>query len=57
MRWAVHVARTGENRNIYRTQVRKFKGERKFGRPVLRLEDNVKMDFLFSTVHLTHTMN
>ena len=44
MRWAVPVTRTGENRNIYRAQVRKLEGERKLGRPKLRLEDSVKMD-------------
>jgi hypothetical protein len=34
----------GENRNIYRAQVRKLEGERKLGRPRLILEDNIKMD-------------
>ena len=38
------MTRNGENRNIYRAQVRKLEWERKLGRPRLRFEDNVKMD-------------
>ena len=38
------MTRTGENRNIYRAQVRKLERERKLARPRLRLEDNIKTD-------------
>jgi hypothetical protein len=36
------VISTGENRNIYRAQVRKLEGERKLGRLRQRFEDNIK---------------
>ena len=44
MRWAGHVARTGERRAVYRVLVGKPEGKRPFGRPRRRWEDNVKMD-------------
>jgi hypothetical protein len=44
MRWAGHVARTGEKRNAYRFLVGKPKGNRSLGRPRRRWEDNSKMD-------------
>jgi len=44
MRWAGHVARTGERRGVYRVLVRKPEGKRPLGRPRRRWEDNIKMD-------------
>jgi hypothetical protein len=41
MRWAEHVARIGEKRDVYRLLVRK----RQLGRPRCRWIDNIKMDF------------
>jgi hypothetical protein len=38
MRWAVHVARVGERRGVYRVLVWKL------GRPRRRCKDNIKMD-------------
>jgi hypothetical protein len=42
MRWAGHVARIGEKRNVYRILV----GKRPLGRPRRRWIDNIKMDLL-----------
>jgi hypothetical protein len=42
MRWAGHVARMGEKRNVYRLLV----GKRPLGRPRRRRTDNIKMDLL-----------
>jgi hypothetical protein len=44
MRWAVHVARMGEGRGVYRVLVGKPEGKRPPGRPRRRWEDNIKMD-------------
>ena len=44
MRWAGHVARTGERRGVYRVLVRKPEGKRPLGRPRHRWDDNIKMD-------------
>jgi hypothetical protein len=44
MRWAGHVARTGENRNAYRALVGKPEGKRPLGRRIRKWVDNVKMD-------------
>jgi hypothetical protein len=44
MRWAGHVAHTGEKRNAYRVLVGKPEGKRSLGRPRHRWEDNIKMD-------------
>jgi hypothetical protein len=46
MRWAGHVARKGEKRNVYRLLVRKPEGKRPLGRPRRRWIDNIKMDLL-----------
>jgi hypothetical protein len=46
MRWAVHVARMGERRVVYRILVGKSKGKKPLGRNRLRWEDNIKMDLL-----------
>jgi hypothetical protein len=44
MRWAGHVARMGEGRNVYRILVGKPEGRSPLGRPRRRWEDGVKMD-------------
>jgi hypothetical protein len=44
MRWAGHVARTGERRGVYGVLVGKPEGKRSLGRPGLRWEANIKMD-------------
>jgi hypothetical protein len=46
MRWAGHVARTGEKRNPFKLLVGKPEGKRPLGRPRRRWIDNVKMDHL-----------
>ena len=46
MRWAGHVARMGEDRNVHRMLVGKPEGKRPLGRPRRRWEDNIKMDLL-----------
>jgi hypothetical protein len=46
MRWAGHVARIGEKRNIYRLLVGKSEGKRPLGRSRRRWIDNIKMDLL-----------
>jgi len=45
MRWVGHVARMEERRSVYRVLVGKPEGKRALGRPRLRWEDNIKMDF------------
>jgi hypothetical protein len=44
MRWAGHVARMGEERNVYRGLMGKPKGKRPLGRPNRRWEDGIRMD-------------
>jgi hypothetical protein len=44
MRWAGHVARMGEGRNVCRVLVGKPEGKRPLGRPMRRCEDGIKMD-------------
>jgi hypothetical protein len=44
MRWAGHVARMGEKRNVYRLLVGKQEGKRPLGRPKSRWVDNIRMD-------------
>jgi hypothetical protein len=44
MRWAGHVARMGEGRNMYRFLVGKPKGKRLLERPRRRWKDGIKMD-------------
>jgi hypothetical protein len=46
MRWARHVARMGEKRNVYRLLVGKPEGKRPLGRPRRRWIENIKMDLL-----------
>jgi hypothetical protein len=44
MRWAWHVARMGESKDVYGVLVRKPEGKRPLGRPRSTFEDNIKMD-------------
>jgi hypothetical protein len=44
IRWAGHVARTGEGRNVYRVLVGKPDGKRPLERPRCRWEDGIKME-------------
>jgi hypothetical protein len=44
MRWAGHVARTGEGRGVYRISVRRLEGKRPLGRPRCRWKYNIKID-------------
>jgi hypothetical protein len=44
MRWVQHVARIGGMRNAYKIVVGKPEGKRPLGRPMRRLDDNIKMD-------------
>jgi hypothetical protein len=44
MRWAGHVARTGEERRVYKVLVGKPEGKRPLGRPRRRWEDGIRMD-------------
>jgi hypothetical protein len=46
MRWAWHVARMGEKRNVYMLLVGKPVGKRPLGRPRRRWIDNIKMDLV-----------
>jgi hypothetical protein len=44
MRWAGHVVRMGEKRNVYRLLVGKPEGERPLGRPRRKWISNIKLD-------------
>jgi hypothetical protein len=44
MRWAGHVASTGEERRVHRVLVGKPERKRPLGRLRRRWEDNIKMD-------------
>jgi hypothetical protein len=44
MRWAGHVARMGEGRNVYRVLMGKPEAKRPLGRPRRRWEFGIKMD-------------
>jgi hypothetical protein len=44
MTWAVHVARTGDDRKVYKVLVGKHEGERPLGRPRRRWEGGIIMD-------------
>jgi hypothetical protein len=46
MRWAGHVARMGEKRNVYRLLVGKPEGKRPLERPRCKWIDNIKTDLL-----------
>ena len=44
MRWAGHVVRMGEEREVYKVLVGKPEGRRSLGRPRRRWVDNIRMD-------------
>jgi len=44
MRWAGHVTRMGERKDMYRVLVEKPEGKRPLGRSCRRWEDNTKME-------------
>ena len=44
MRWAGHVARVGEEREVYRVLLGKPERRRPLGRPRRRWVDNIRMD-------------
>jgi len=44
MKWAVHVARLGARRGVYRVLVGKPEGKRPLGRLRRRWKDNIKID-------------
>ena len=44
MRWAGHVAGTGDRRGVYRVLVGNSDGKRPLGRARSSWEDNIKMD-------------
>jgi hypothetical protein len=44
LRWAGHVARMGEDREVHRVLVGKPEGKRPLGRPRRRWEDYIEMD-------------
>jgi len=44
IRWAGHVAPTGEEWEVYRVLVGKLEGRRPLGRPRCRWVDNIRMD-------------
>jgi hypothetical protein len=44
MRWAGHVARMGEKRNVYMLLVGNPEGKRPLGRPRRRWVDNIRID-------------
>jgi hypothetical protein len=46
MRWAGHVARTGEKRNVHRLLVGKPERKRPLGRPKRRWIHNIKIHLL-----------
>jgi hypothetical protein len=46
MRWAGHVTRMGEKRNVYMLLVGNPEGKRPLGRPRHRWIDNIKIDLL-----------
>jgi hypothetical protein len=43
MRWAGHVARMGEERNVYKVLMGKPEGKRPLGRPRRRWEDEMDL--------------
>jgi hypothetical protein len=54
MRWAGHVARMGEERNVYRVLVGKAEGKRQLERPSRRWEDGIKMEIGWEGVEWIH---
>jgi hypothetical protein len=46
MRWAGHVARMGERRDVCRVLVGRPEGKRPLGKPRRRWKDNIKLDLM-----------
>jgi hypothetical protein len=46
IRWAGHVARTGETGNAYKMLLGKLERKGLFGRPRRRWKDNIRMDLM-----------
>ena len=44
LRWAGHVARIEQSRNVCRVSVGNLRGKKPLGRPRRRWEDNIQMD-------------
>jgi hypothetical protein len=44
MRWSGHVARMGEERDVYKILIGTLEWERPLGRPRRRWEDGIRMD-------------
>jgi hypothetical protein len=44
LRWVAHVARMGEERNVYKVLMGKPEAKRPLGRPRHRWEDGIRMD-------------
>ena len=44
LRWAGHLARMEQSRNVYKVLVGKPEGKRHLGKSRLRWEDNIKID-------------
>jgi hypothetical protein len=44
LRWEEHVARMGEDRNVYKVLMGKPEGKRPLERPRRRWEDGIRMD-------------
>jgi hypothetical protein len=45
IRWAGHLARMGEERQVYKVSVGKPEGKRPLGKPRRRWEDGIRLDF------------
>jgi hypothetical protein len=54
MRWAGHMARMGEKRNVYRVLLGKPEGNRPLGRPRHRWIDNIKLSLLAISLGVVH---
>jgi hypothetical protein len=54
MKWAGHVARMGEKRNVYRLLIGKPERRRPLGRPRCRWIDNIKIDLLEIGLSFVH---
>jgi hypothetical protein len=52
MRWAGHVAGTGEERKVYKVLVGKPEGKRPLGRPRRRWEDGIRKDLTVREIGL-----
>jgi hypothetical protein len=54
MKWAGHVARMGQKRNVWRLLVGKQEGKRPLGRSRRKWTDNIKMDLLEIGLSVVH---